>query len=75
MPSKVLRVEGGRTAALHLREGDFMEVTTEAGRVSLKSKKLVDASDILTAEEAKNLRHGLKTGEAREDSPSRPVQT
>ena len=45
---------------MKLKEGDFMEVTTAAGRVSLKPKKLVDADDTLTPGEAKKVRHGLK---------------
>jgi AbrB family looped-hinge helix DNA binding protein len=46
--------------AMKLKEGDFMEVTTEAGRVSMKPKKLVDADDTLTPAEAKKVRHALK---------------
>jgi AbrB family looped-hinge helix DNA binding protein len=46
--------------AMKLKEGDFMEVTAAVGRVSLKPKKLVDADDTLTPEEAKKVRYGLK---------------
>jgi AbrB family looped-hinge helix DNA binding protein len=46
--------------AMRLKAGDFMEVTAESGRVSMKPKKLVDADDTLTPAEAKKLRHGLK---------------
>lgn len=46
--------------AMRLRAGDFMEVTAESGRVSMKPKRLVDADDALTAAEAKKVRHGLK---------------
>jgi bifunctional DNA-binding transcriptional regulator/antitoxin component of YhaV-PrlF toxin-antitoxin module len=48
------------TYQLGLEEGDFMEITTERGRVSMKPKKLVDADDILMPAEAKKVRHGLK---------------
>ncbi len=53
---------------LRLREGDFMEVTTEAGRVFMKPKKLVDADDVLTKEEERKVRKGqaqLKRGESK----------
>jgi AbrB family looped-hinge helix DNA binding protein len=46
--------------AMRLREGDFMEVTAQSGRVSMKPKKLVDADDTLTAAEVRKVRHGLK---------------
>ena len=54
--------------ALHLAEGDFMEVTAENGRVAMKRKKLVDADDTLTAAEAAKVRHAekqLKAGKSR----------
>src|SRR5689334_23956585 len=54
--------------ALRLQEGDFMEVTAEAGRVFMKPKKLVDADDVLTKEEARKVRKGeaqLKRGHSR----------
>jgi AbrB family looped-hinge helix DNA binding protein len=54
--------------ALHLAEGDFMEVTAENGRVAMKRKKLVDADDTLTAAEAAKVRHAeiqVKTGKTR----------
>jgi hypothetical protein len=44
---------------MHLKESDFMEITTAAGRVLMKPKKLVDAGT-LTPEEAKKVRYGLK---------------
>jgi AbrB family looped-hinge helix DNA binding protein len=46
--------------AMRLKAGDFMEVTAESGRVSMKPKKLVDADDTLSASEAKKVRHGIK---------------
>lgn len=45
---------------LRLREGDFVEVTVDDGRVSMKPKKLVDADDVLTGADAKKVRHALK---------------
>jgi bifunctional DNA-binding transcriptional regulator/antitoxin component of YhaV-PrlF toxin-antitoxin module len=46
--------------AMRLKAGDFMEVTAESGRVSMKPKKLVDADATLSPAEAKRVRHGLK---------------
>lgn len=46
--------------AMKLKEGDFMEVTAEQGRVSMKPKRLVDWDETLTPAEAKMIRHGLK---------------
>jgi len=46
--------------AMRLKEGDFMEVTAERGRVSMKPKRLVDWDETLTPTEAKTIRHGLK---------------
>ena len=51
---------------LGLHEGDFVEVTSTEGQVIIKPKKLVDADDVLTPEEAKLVRKGeaqLKKGE------------
>jgi hypothetical protein len=60
--------------ALQLQEGDFMEVTAEAGKVFMKPKKLVDADDVLTKEEERRVRKGeaqLKRGQS---SPWRAVK-
>jgi AbrB family looped-hinge helix DNA binding protein len=46
--------------AMKLKEGDFMEVTAEPGRVTMKPKRLVDWDETLTRTEAKMIRHGLK---------------
>ncbi|MGO9095302.1 MAG: AbrB/MazE/SpoVT family DNA-binding domain-containing protein [Bryobacteraceae bacterium] len=46
--------------AMRLKAGDFMEVTAERGRVSMKPKKLVDADDTLSASEAKKVRRALQ---------------
>lgn len=45
---------------LQLSEGDFLEVTAQAGRVSLRPAKTADAEDALTPQEAKQVRRGLK---------------
>ena len=53
---------------LRLQEGDFVEVTAQAGHVFMKRKKLVDADDVLTKEEEKKVRKGeaqLKRGQSR----------
>ena len=54
---------------LRLREGDFVEVTAEAGRVFLKPKKLVHSDDVLTPAEAKKVRHALKQVKERKTRP------
>ena len=54
--------------ALRLREGDFMEVTVEAGKVFMKPKKLVDSDEVLTKEEERKIRKGeaqLKRGQSK----------
>jgi len=54
--------------ALQLREGDFVEVTVEHGRLALQPKRLVDVGDILTESEAAKVREGetqLKSGRSR----------
>lgn len=43
---------------LGLEEGDFVEVKRSKGGVVIRPKKLVDADDILTAEEAALVRKG-----------------
>jgi AbrB family looped-hinge helix DNA binding protein len=43
---------------LGLHEGDFVEVTSTEGLVIIKPKKVVDADDVLTPEEAKLVRKG-----------------
>ncbi len=43
---------------LGLEIGDFVEVTHVKGTVVIKPKKLVDAEDVLTPEEAKIVRKG-----------------
>src|ERR1700674_396183 len=55
--------------AMKLKEGDFMEVTAERGRVSMKPKRLVDWDDALSPAEAKMIRHGLKQAKDRKTRP------
>ncbi len=43
---------------LGLEEGDFVEVTSTAGKVIITPKKLVDADDLLTPEEEQIIREG-----------------
>lgn len=45
---------------LGLEEGDFVEVTSTAGKVIITPKKLVDADDLLTPEEEQMVREGEK---------------
>ncbi len=45
---------------MRLREGDFVAFTRQRGGVLIKPKRLVDADDILTPEEARKVRKGLK---------------
>ena len=55
--------------AMKLKEGDFMEVTAERGRVSMKPKRLVDWDQTPTMAEAKMVRHGLKQAKKRKTRP------
>ncbi len=53
--------------ALGLEVGDFVEVQEQNGAVIIKPKKLVDADDVLTPEEARVVQRGeaqLKRGES-----------
>jgi AbrB family looped-hinge helix DNA binding protein len=45
---------------LGLAEGDFVEVTSTAGKVIITPKKLVDADDLLTPEEEQVVREAEK---------------
>jgi len=54
--------------ALQLREGDFVEMTVERGRVSMRPKRLVDVDEVLTRAEAAEIRKGeaqLQTGQSK----------
>lgn len=44
--------------SLGLAEGDFMEISVARRGVVMKPKRLVDASDVLTSEEASIVRKG-----------------
>jgi AbrB family looped-hinge helix DNA binding protein len=61
--------------ALHLREGDFVEVTAQDGSVSLKPKKSTDSDDTLTAAEARKVRRGLKQLKAGKTVPWSQVKS
>jgi AbrB family looped-hinge helix DNA binding protein len=50
---------------LGLQEGDFVEVTSTAGKVVIKPKKLIDADDVLTPAQRAVIGKGLH--EAEED--------
>ena len=43
-----------------LEEGDFVEVSAKGGLMLVKPKRLVDADDSLTPEEANKVRRGMK---------------
>jgi AbrB family looped-hinge helix DNA binding protein len=45
---------------MRLREGDLVAFSQHRGGVLIKPKRLVDADDSLTPEEAKKVRKGLK---------------
>lgn len=54
--------------ALHLQEGDFLEMTVERGRLAIRPKRLVDLEEALTKSEAAKVRQGeaqLKAGRSR----------
>ena len=50
----------GLCEEIGIREGDFLEVTSNKGTVVIKPKKLVDADDVLTPEEEAMVRRGLE---------------
>ncbi len=45
---------------LGFREGDFVEVTRTKGGVLIRPKKRIEGDDVLTLEDAKSLRRGLR---------------
>jgi len=54
--------------ALHLQEGDFLEMTVDRGRLAIRPKRLVDVEEVLTKSEAAKVRQGeaqLKAGRSR----------
>lgn len=54
--------------ALALREGDFLEMKVERGRIAVQPKRLVDVSVVLTKSEAAKVRRGevqLKAGRSK----------
>jgi AbrB family looped-hinge helix DNA binding protein len=46
--------------ALRLKEGDFVELTADHGRVSVAPKKQTEPDDVLTQEESRQVRHAVK---------------
>ena len=44
--------------ALQLREGDFLEVSIESGRLAMRPKRLVDLDDFLSADEGAKVSQG-----------------
>jgi AbrB family looped-hinge helix DNA binding protein len=60
--------------ALQLREGDFVEVTVEHGRLTLQPKRLVDVGDLLTDREAAKVRQGEAQLKAGRSKPWRAVK-
>jgi len=54
--------------ALALREGDFLEMKVERGRIAAQPKRLVDVSVVLSKSEAAKVRRGeaqLKNGRSK----------
>jgi AbrB family looped-hinge helix DNA binding protein len=54
--------------ALKLREGDYMEVTTQEGRIHMRPKRLINLEDTLTKTEAAAIRRGeaqIKVGRSK----------
>ena len=45
---------------LNIREGDFVAFTQKTGGVLIKAKRLVDDDTVLTRQEAKMVRRGMK---------------
>jgi AbrB family looped-hinge helix DNA binding protein len=60
--------------ALHLQEGDFVEVTVERGRLAMRPKRLVDVADVLTKSEAAKVHQGEAQLKAGRSKPWRTVK-
>lgn len=45
---------------LRMRTGDFVAISQKADAVIIKRKRIVDADDTLTPDEAKQVRRGMK---------------
>ena len=60
--------------ALHLQEGDFLEVTVQRGRLAMQPKRLVDVGDVLTKSEAAKVRRGEAQLKAGRSKPWRAVK-
>jgi AbrB family looped-hinge helix DNA binding protein len=46
--------------SLNIQEGDFVAFTRKTNGVLIKAKRLVDDDTVLTPQEAKMVRHGMK---------------
>jgi len=60
--------------ALQLREGDFVEMTVEHGRVAMRPKRLVDVDEVLTRAEAAKIRKGEAELQAGQSRPWRAIK-
>ncbi|MGO9565133.1 MAG: AbrB/MazE/SpoVT family DNA-binding domain-containing protein [Candidatus Korobacteraceae bacterium] len=60
--------------ALQLREGDFLEMTVERGRLAIQPKRLVDVSEVLTKSEAAKVRQGEAQLKAGRSKPWRTIK-
>lgn len=60
--------------AMQLREGDFVEMSVEDGRLAMQPKRLVDIDDSLTKSEAARVRLGEAQLKAGRSKPWRSVK-
>ena len=60
--------------ALHLQEGDFVEVTAEGGHLQMRPKRLVDVDETLTKAEAAKVRRGETQLRAGRSKPWRALK-
>ena len=60
--------------ALELREGDFLEITVERGRLAAQPKRLVDVDVVLTKSEVAKVRQGEAQLKAGRSKPWRTVK-
>jgi AbrB family looped-hinge helix DNA binding protein len=54
---------------LNIQEGDFVAFSQQANGVLVKPKRVVDPGEVLTPEEAKKIRHGMKQIKAGKTRP------
>lgn len=60
--------------ALQLREGDFLEMKIERGRLAIQPKRLVDVSVVLTKSEAAKVHRGEAQLRAGRSKPWRTIK-